>query len=92
MRSEFVSAFVREMDAQKPIAERSAVLLQGPVLNDVTTYLRSYLDHELARCGTVSDEIELRRAQGSVAALTDVLALLKHVPVEKRRTTSRHEV
>lgn len=92
MSSELATALLRELEPLEAIAEESAMHLKSPALNDVMKYIEARLGYELARCGTLTDEIELRRAQGCVSAWSDVLKLLKHVPVEKRRTTSRQEV
>ena len=76
----------------KQTAIDNAALLQGHPLNTVLAYLELQLQNELSSCASHYDEVHVRRAQGSVIAYRELIALFKAQPVETRRSTSRQEV
>jgi len=73
-------------------AQESAQKMQGPMMKDIVAYIEAMMNSELARCGILKDDVDLRRSQGAVSAYSEVLDLLTHTPAKQRRTTSRIEV
>lgn len=76
----------------KEAAFTAVLALKSHALNDVIHYVEECASDELIKCGTLLDEVSLRRAQGRVAAYREVLELLKYAPSETRRAASREEV
>ena len=81
-----------DVDGTRRRAQESALLLQGPPLNDVKDYIRALMNLEYARLATTDSDLHVRRAQGALQAYQGVLDVFEHVPVQYRRATSRKVV
>ena len=92
MSRQDINMMADELRRSREVSSQSVQTIGGRPYLELVAYIEIKLNYEIARCTTLLDDTELRRAQGSVSALEDVLELIKHVPVMKRRTTSRIEV